>query len=351
MHRILIFVVAGMLGAPIVHADEGASLLSDEGAKRLSLQVSLGIRPDMAGLGATITKDGTVATSDTTMASLVYSTSNALMSDRDNLVLFHGSDNSMSEFSLLGEEPEQGGSMLGLEFGAGVQYELDDVIGLPFYVRAGFHYSSKISGGNQIRVLGDAAQASPLINGLLRANGEDPADYINGRMVSNYSASWTEIPVSIGLKVALNKPNSFVYGGFGFSGFRGGFSVELQADENYTNVLATHIDADAGTINNLSPGAIDEKVEFIAGNLGLNWHLGAQVGLGKSDAVLYFELNTSGTARTVFSNEMSPELRQVLTATSSETLAEADPQWFKRLAFPVLTAGAQARVGLRYYLF
>lgn len=343
MHRILIFVVAGMLGAPIVHADEGA--------KRLSLQVSLGLRPDMAGLGSTITKDGTVPTAETTMANFLYSTPQVLMSDRDNRVLFHNSRSSGSEFSLLGEEPEPGDSMLGLDFGVAVQYDLDDVIGFPLYVKGGFHYTARAAGGNQFRVLGDAAQASPDVRGLLIANGEDPADYIGGTMRSKYNASWLEIPITVGFKVPMKRKNSLVYAGVGVSIFRGGFSVDIQADQNYTNVLATHIDADAGTINNLSPGPVDEKVDFISGALGINWQLGAQIGLGESNAVLFFELNRSGGAKTVFSNSLSEDTRRVLTATSSESLAEADPEWFKRLAFPVLTTGALARVGLRYYIF
>ena len=36
---------------------------------------------------------------------------------------------------------------------------------------------------------------------------------------------------------------------------------------------------------------------------------------------------------------------------SSASLAEADSQWFKRLAFPVVAGGATVRAGVRYYFF
>ena len=42
---------------------------------------------------------------------------------------------------------------------------------------------------------------------------------------------------------------------------------------------------------------------------------------------------------------------QLLTATSSESLYSQDPEWFKRLSFPVVTSGARVRAGVRYYFF
>ncbi|MEM9493900.1 MAG: porin OmpL1, partial [Myxococcota bacterium] len=303
-----------------------------------------------ASLGSTIAQDGTVAVSDTTVASLIYSVNNALMSDRDNMVLWHSSENTNSAFRLVGEEPKIGSAMLGVNLGVSAQYELDDVLGLPLYVKTGFHYIDRISGGAQTRVLGDAAAADPVLAGLFRANGEDPNDYINGVMSSNYDASWFEVPVTVGLKVPLKGDLSFVYGGIGVSYFRGGFSVELDIDERYANVLGTHVDSEAGTVSNFSAGAVRETVEFSMASLGLNWSVGAQAAVNSS-AVLFVELNSSGTSRTVYSNSLTPEGRQLMTALSSQSLASEDPQWFKRLAYPVVAGGASVRFGLRYYLF
>ncbi|WP_428268750.1 porin OmpL1 [Haliangium sp.] len=341
MHRVAVLAATWVLLAPLAHADQGA--------KRLSVDISLGVRPDMASLGDTITKDGTIDTSDTTMANLVYSTGQAFMGDRNNLAIWHNSNSTDSSFRLMGEAPETGGALLGLEIGVSGRYELDDIIGLPLFVKTGFHYTSRIAGGSQKRVLGDAAQRNPDIAGLLMANGLDPADYIGGVMTNQYSASWFEIPITVGFKVPLGNEATFAYAGAGLSFFRGGFSVEYDVDERYANVLATHIDTEALTVTNLSPGAVSDKVEFTLGGTGINYLLGAQSAIGDTGAVIFLELNGSGAAQTVYSSRLSPEGRRLLTASSSASLYQEDPEWFKRLSFPVVAAGATMRLGLRYY--
>ena len=39
------------------------------------------------------------------------------------------------------------------------------------------------------------------------------------------------------------------------------------------------------------------------------------------------------------------------TATSSEAIAQSDPEWFDKLAFPVLATGASFRTGMRFSFF
>jgi hypothetical protein len=343
MYRVAALAAVLALGVPLAHADDAP--------KRLSVDVSFGLRPDMASLGDTIAQDGTIDTAESTMANLVYSTGKALMSDRNNMAIYHNSDSTSSSFQLLGEEPVVGGPLLGMDFGASVRYELDDVIGFPLFVKAGFNYIASVSGGHQERVFGNAASANPDIAGLLMANGEDPANYVGGTMINEYSASWFEIPVTVGFKVPLGQQQSFAYAGFGLSMFRGGFSVDLDVDENYANVLATHIDTDALTVTNLSPGAVQDTIDFELGGVGLNYLLGAQSALGATGAVVFFELNSSGSAKTVYSSALKSETRQLLTATSSASLYAEDSEWFKRLAFPVVAGGGTVRFGLRYYFY
>jgi hypothetical protein len=343
MHRVAALAAVLALGVPLAHADDAP--------KRFSVDVSFGLRPDMAALGATIAQDGTLDTADTTMANLVYSTDKALMSDRNNLAIYHNSQSTNSSFQLLGEEPETGGPLLGMDFGGSVRYELDDVVGFPLFVKAGFNYITSVSGGHQERVLGNAAAENPNISALLAANGEDPNDYIGGRMINEYSAAWFEVPVTVGFKVPLAQEYSFLYAGVGVSMFSGGFAVELDVDERYANVLATHIDTDALTVTNLSPGAVKDKVSFDLSGVGVNYQLGAQAAVGKTGAVVFLELNSSGAAQTAYSSALKTETRQLLTATSSQALYAEDDQWFKRIAFPVVAGGGTVRVGLRYYFF
>jgi hypothetical protein len=92
-------------------------------------------------------------------------------------------------------------------------------------------------------------------------------------------------------------------------------------------------------------------VDFQLGGVGVNYLLGAQSALGSTGAVIFLELNSSGSAKTVYSSNMKSETRQLLTATSSEALYQQDSEWFKRLAFPVVTGGGTVRFGLRYYFY
>lgn len=351
MKRTTFPVVAALFVTTVAHAQD-ATDAPEEKAKHFSVALSVGLTPDMASLGSTITQDGTLDTGETTMANLVYSTDKALVSDRDNYAIWHNSNNTDSAFKLLGAEPVLGGPLLGLEIGGNVQYEFDELINFPLYLRAGFHYSFSMSGGHQERTLGDAAQSIPQVAQLLAANGLDPAEYVGGTMVTDYSANWFEIPITLGVAVPIKKlPYTRAYGGIGLSFFQGGFGVGLDIDEQYANVLATHIDAEAATVTDLSPdGAVVDEVDFRIGGTGLNWHLGAQAGT-KIGLAFFLELNSSGTAKTVLSSALAPETRQLLTATSSESLYAQDPEWFKRLSFPVVTSGARVRAGVRYYFF
>jgi len=327
---------------------------ADDSPKRFSLSVNVGLKSDMANLGSTILQDGTVDTADTTLANAVYGTDKALMSDRDNLAIWHNSENGSDSFRMLGAEPVLGGALLGLEVGGTVRYELDDVISFPLYVQTGFHYMMS-TGGHQERTLGDVATANPDLAGLLGLKGFNPADFTGGTMVSDYSASWFEIPLSIGVKVPIKRDYSFLYGGAGASYFNGGFQVEMDVDEQYANVLATHLLANPDALGgydvvNLSPGAVQDTVSFTMANFGLNYEVGAQIGLSNGLA-FYIELNSSGAAETVKSSAMKTETSQLLTALTSATLAEADDDWFDRLAFPVVATGGAVRIGVRYYLF
>lgn len=318
--------------------------------KRLSIDFSVGVRPDMANLGQTIAQDGTVDTADTTVASLAYVTDKAIMSDRDNFAIAHNSKRTNSEFMFLAEDPTLGGALLGVEVGGRITYELDDLIGAPIFVRAGFLQTVKMSGGVQSRTLGTAAVDILPVAQALSIGGFNPDDFVGGTMKTTFDASWYEIPISIGFKVPL-AGTSMVYGSVGVSIFKGGFSLRLEVDENYANVLATHIDTSDGlSVTNYSPGAVDDTIHFNISTMGINYGLGAQVEIGMGFN-WFLELNGSGAAKTVLSSDLKPETRRLLTATSSEALAKEDPEWFDRLAFPVVTAGATMRTGVRYYIY
>jgi len=329
---------------------------AEEKPRGFSIGISAGLLPDMAGLGDTIAMDGTIDTADSTLANMAYSTGKALMGDKENETIWHNSQYTASAFNMLGEAPQLGGPMLGLELGATVQYEFDQIPSrgeprpkVPLFVRTGFNMSFRISGGQQSRTLGDIAARSPDLANLIEANAMNPEDFIGGTMDTNYGASWFEVPISLGIKVPVFD-RAFAYGYIGVSIFRGGFSVGIDVDEEYANVLCTHVDTDALTLTNYSPGAVKDDIYLTAVGVGLNWGVGAQAQIARNLG-LFIEMNASGTSKTVYSTELKTETKRLLTALSSESLAQDDPEWFKRMAYPVLTKGASVRIGVRIYLF
>ena len=336
----------------------------DEKPMRFSIGLGVGIRPDMAQLGTTIVQDGTVDVADSSLAGY-YSIDKFLMSDRNNMTIEANSRNTDSIFNLQDGYTE-GGSMLGLEKGGDLRYELDDVIKFPLFFSAGFYHTGKMSGGEQSRTLGDVAAGFSALDTLLaitEGNDNTTEDYIGGTMNTTWDASWWEIPISLGMKVPI-KPHWFVYGKAGVSIFNGGFDITVDIDEKYANVLGSHVNIDsanplASTFNDLSPdGGVQDTISFRTGAVGLNYGLGTQVNIRKRWAV-YFELNSSGAAKTVYGSTTSDGTKQLFTALSSETIADGsesfdiagDPTWFDQLAYPVVMQGASGRLGLRAYLF
>jgi hypothetical protein len=335
-----------LLAAPAWAAD------GDEKPKRFSFGLSVGVRPDMAGIGSTIVQDGSVDVADTSLANLAYSTDKALMSDRNNMTLKANSDKADSIFNVLSDY-QAGGSLLGVEVGGDVRYELDDV-GLPLFVDAGLYYSSRMSGGQQSRTLGDIAAQSEDLALIAAVYGLDVNDFVGGTMITEWSAAWIEVPISVGIKASVPRPHTFAYGSAGVSVFSGGFDIGIDVDEKYANVLNTHIVDEGGLVPALydqSPdGGVKDTIKFRTTAVGLNYAVGAQAGLNRHVAI-FLEINQSGAAKTVYAQPLGEDTKRLLTSASSQTLADSDPDWFQDIAYPVLMQGASARLGFRAYLF
>ncbi len=340
--RALAVLGTAALSIGVAHAAD-----DDKKPKRFSLSFSTGIRPDMAQLGSTIAQDGTIDVADTSFASVAYGTSKALMSDRDNMTMASNSAATDSVFNTLADYKE-GGSLLGAEFGADMRYELDDAINWPLFVKTGFYYTSKISGGSQSRTFGDLAEQSETVQAAATLNGLDVKDYSGGTMKTEWDAAWWEIPISIGAKVHI-KPHTFAYGYAGVSIFKGGFDVGIDLDDTYARIMTTHIDG-ATVVTDYQVGATKDTIEFRATAVGLNYGLGAQVGIGRTWAV-FLEMNASGAAKTVYANAYSENSKKLLTSVSSMSVASGDEAWFQTLAYPVVMQGASGRIGVRAYLF
>ena len=320
--------------------------------KRFSFGVNMGLKGNQANLGDTITKDGSVDTASSTVANTFYSTKKAIMSDRDNAAIKYNSGNTAAPFNQLASFTE-GGPLTGLDFGAQGQYDLDDILHLPLFVRAAFNYQLTMGGGSQSRTLGDVSTANPSASALLISNGLTPSDYSGGTMTSKFSSNQIEIPISVGFNARISEKTK-VYFGFGASYFYGGWDVKLNIDEKYANALATHVNTTNLTATNYwkaaGGGAIDETLSFRTSGLGVNYFMGIEQML-TGNLAGFAEIYASGFAKLSYSTQLSDKGQKLFTAMSSETLAQQDPNWFKRLAFPVVLGGASIKIGVKYYLF
>lgn len=320
--------------------------------KRFSFGVNVGLKGNQASLGDTITKDGTIDTASSTVANTFYNTKQAIMSDRNNSILKYNSGNTGAAYNMLSAYTE-GGALTGIDFGAQGQYDLDDIINLPLFVRAAFNYQLTLAGGSQSRTLGDVSSANPTANALLTANGLTPADYAGGTMTTKFSSSSMEIPLSIGWNARVSDKTK-VYVGVGASYFNGGWDVKIGMDEKYANTLATHVNTTSLTATNYwknaGGGSIDETITFRVSGIGVNYFMGIEQMLTESLSA-FAEIYASGMAKLSYSSELSTKGQKLFTALSSESLYKDDSQWFKRLAFPVVLGGASIKVGVKYYLF
>ena len=316
--------------------------------ERLSISLGMGLRANMGELGKAITKDGALDIDRSTVASQFFGTTKMVMADRSNDVLKYNSANTASSFNLLSSS-SQGGPLTGLDIGTSFQYDLDDILGLPFFGRTGFSYVFKAGGGRQSRTLGNVASGGSM-QALLTANGISGDPYNGGTLSNEFNTSWMEIPFALGFRVPIKKGTE-VYAGAGISWFSGGLSLQINADEKYVDALTTHADISTLTVTQYATdvGAISEKVEFKVSGLGINYFLGLSQYIDAGVSI-FMELYASGTAKTVYSTAFSEDLSKAFTAASSDSLAGQDPQWFKRVAFPVVMRGGSVKIGARYYL-
>lgn len=342
--------------APVVATTGSVTGSSAQGVsgkvKRFSVDVSAGLKGNMANLGDTITKDGTIDTNSGTLIRQAYSTNTAIMSDRNNAAILYNSNNTNSAFNLLSGYTD-GGPLTGIDIGTNLKYDLDDLINLPLFIRGGFSYMMKLSGGSQSRTLGNVTSGNAALNALLLSQtGKAGSEYAGGTMSTTFGASWMEIPLAVGFNARISDSTK-IYVGVGASYFYGGWDVKLAIDEKYANAMATYTDLSTTATNYWAQqggGSIDETITFRASGIGVNYFMGLEQNLTK-DLSLFMEIYASGFAKTVYSSELSTKGQRLMTATSSSSLYQGDNQWFKRLAFPVVLGGASIKVGVKYYIF
>ncbi len=320
-----------------------------EGRKEmLSFGISTGLRTNMAQLGDTIAKDGTIELGTNTALRALGGTKNLFQSDKDDAVLVHNSASTNSAYKFLSSS-KSGGPLMGMTIGGDVKLELAKLLHLPLFVRTGVEYTFRVSGGHHERVLGSAIETTTPLGGAVR---DATGGVTGGSMSYQFDAKWLEIPLTVGLSIPL-EGGHHVYGGFGPSYYRGGFSVKADLDERYVRAATTLVDGNT-VYGPLVTDAIHEKINFAWAGLGFNYVLGIEARLDDRNAI-FFEYAATGGADTRFSSEPSAQVQKLLTAVNSSVAggvvlpATPDDRFLKRIAFPVVLGGGFFRIGYRFY--
>ena len=329
--------------APSAHCE------CDDGRKEiLSFGISTGLRANMASLGDTVAKDGTVELSSNSALRALGSTKNVFQSGKDDAVLVHNSASTNSAYKFL-DRQENTGALMGITLGSEVKLELAKLTNLPLFVRVGADYTFRVGGGYSERVLGSAIENATPLGGAVR---DATGGVTGGTMTYQFDARWLELPLTIGLSIPIEGGHK-VYGGFGPSYYRGGFSVELNMDERYVRAATTLLDGNT-VYGPLVTNALHEKIDFKWAGLGFNYVLGIEARVGDRNA-LFFEYAATGGADTRFSSTPSAEGQRFLTAVNSSVSggvvvpAQADERFLKRIAYPVVLGGGFFRIGYRFY--
>jgi hypothetical protein len=321
-----------------------------EGGRKeiLSFGISTGLRANMASLGDTIAKDGTVELGSNTALRALGGTKNVFQSGKDDAVLLHNSSSTNSAYKFL-DRQENSGALMGITVGGEVKLELAKLVDLPLFIRAGADYTFRVGGGYSERVLGSAIENATPLGGAVR---DATGGVTGGTMSYQFDARWLELPLTIGLSIPIEGGHK-VYGGFGPSYYRGGFSVDLNMDERYVRAATTLLDGNT-VYGPLVSNALNEKIDFTWAGLGFNYVLGLEARVGDRNA-LFFEYAATGGADTRFSSAPSADGQRFLTAVNSGVTggvvvpAQADDRFLKRIAYPVVLGGGFFRIGYRFY--
>ncbi len=320
---------------------------SKKKTRSLSFGLTTGVVADMSQLGSAITNDGVVDLNGDSLASTTGITK-LLMPDRDCALQSYSSQGTNAEPLRVIDDYEEGGPLIGLDTGLYVMYDTTPHLDLPFFMRLGFDYAFKISGGEQMLKLGPGPDQVAVSSDFARP---PEFNFEGGTIKTTWNSSWMEVPLTFGVILPVMDLGK-VYGGVGVSWFRGGFSIEVQADKKYAAFLTSYNTNDYSNAENLMvTEAINEKIEFMTYGISFNMLLGLEVFLSENTAATV-EYWASGTMQTVFAeSEFSPTAKRAMTmATAGPDAAGKDDEYIERFAYPVVLGGSMLKFGVRYYL-
>lgn len=314
--------------------------------RSLSFGLTTGVVADMSQLGSAITNDGVVDLNGDSLASKTGITK-LLMPDRDCSLQAYSSEGTNAVPLQVISDYEEGGPLIGLDTGVYVMYDTLELWELPFFVRLGFDYVFKVSGGEQMLKLGPGPDQVADSGGFAKPD----FGFEGGTIKTTWNSSWMEVPLTFGVILPIMDLGK-VYGGLGVSWFRGGFSINVNADKKYAAFLTSYNTVDyPGSESLMVTEPINETIEFMTYGVSFNMLLGFEVFISENVAATV-EYWASATMQTVFAEtEFSSTAKHAMTmATAGPDAASNDDEYIERFAYPVVLGGSMMKFGVRYYL-
>lgn len=316
------------------------------GGKSLSFGVTFGMLSNLCGLGATIAKDGEFDTADDSLAGST-TTNKIFMSDKDNAISKHNSESTNVGPLNFVKDYTEGGAMMGLNMEAYVMYDMNESLNLPLFARLGFAYMLQIGGGEQERVLAEGVDQYAAAYGFAAAPG---GKYDGATMSTTWTASWMEVPVTIGISIPVGDKGK-IYGGVGISYFTGGWAVEYATDAAYSAYLTTYAATDTAPTTTYFNKAASEEVVFSYSGIGFNFILGAEAYVAEGVAVTIDYWVSGGGANIFQESDFTSSSSKLLGLATSSALGSTDPEYMKRIAYPTVLGGSYFKLGAKYYIF
>lgn len=321
----------------------------DEKSRSLAIGVTAGLVDDMSQLSDAITNDGVVPLNTNSLASST-GIETLLVPDSVASMQYHSGSKSPDDLKIISDYDKAGSDALrGVDLGIYVMYDFNELLNLPLFVRVGFDYVFKVWGDDQMIRLGPGPDIYAAENNFATPAG----GFEGGTLETSWDSEWMEVPVTIGVVLpVMNFGN--VYGGLGVSWFRGGFSINVKADDRYAAFGTSYSSDDypgADLDNLMVTEGINEKIEFVTHGISFNMLLGFEAFIADNVSAT-IEYWASATMQTVYAeSEFSDKAKRVLTmATAGPDAAAQDPEYIERFAYPVVIGGTMIKFGVRYYI-
>lgn len=284
----------------------GNGLYAEKGNSRLL--IGMGLMFDANGLGGTIMKDGL----DSGYAKY---DSEGNYAGQQQIFIPENQLQALENISGGVFNVKRNGSMTAGQLALGFEYDLTDSL----FFRAGFNWTTKISGGNT------------------------KANFMG---FTWYDVTWnyhnTTVPIFIGPKFDIKDDEQniigSVYAGFGLHWYRAWWSVKGSNNGEALHAATNGLTQDLPvTSNSHNPGLVYDDARFAASGVGFNWVVGVQGALNKSSKPLFLfaEVETL----------MSGDIASGSTKTPAGWGALSPYP-----AYPVLAAGNYYRFGIKLSL-